>query len=174
MRGVFWVLAGQNSILDSMSKDETIAVDGAKVAAQILSRFPAEERERIVESIRAESPEAAIKIEKIIVQHAPPVSLEQITKLDDREVQRLLRQVAHNDVVISLKTAPAEVREKILSNVSETRQQQIAEDFHELPKMQVSDVEAAQQRILRKLEELYPETDQPAPAPTRRLRSRLA
>jgi flagellar motor switch protein FliG len=155
-----------------MSKDETITVDGPRVAAQILTRFPAEDRQRIVEAIRISNPTAAIKIEEMVVADAKKPSFQHITQLDNKKLQNLLRQVPHHDVVVSLKRAPEEVRDKILLNLSETRQRQVEEDIQELPKMHVSDVEAAQNRIMKRLEELYPETA-PSTRP-RRLQSRLA
>lgn len=155
-----------------MSKDETITVDGPRVAAQILNRFSAEDRERIVEAIRLTNPAAAVTIEQVFTAAAQGIPFQHITQLDDKTVQNLLRQVPHHDVVISLKKAPEEVREKILHNLPETRQRRIQEDMQELPKMRVSDVEAAQSRIMKRLEELYPETT--APSKPRRLQSRLA
>lgn len=155
-----------------MSKDETITVDGPRVAAQILNRFPPEERKHILEAIRLTNPAAAITIEQLCIEATQSTPFQHITQLEDKKVQNLLRQVPHHDVVISLKKAPEEVRKKILQNLPETRQRQVQEDIQELPKMRVSDVEAAQNRIMRKLEEIYPETN--SPAKPRRLQSRLA
>jgi flagellar motor switch protein FliG len=66
--------------------------------------------------------------------------------------------VPHRDVVISLKTAPEPVKEKILQNMSESRQRLVKEEVESLPPMRASDVEAAQRRIIKRLEDLYPDT----------------
>ena len=161
-----------------MSKDETLHINGAEVAAQILNQLPAEERSRLVECVRVANPEAAVRIETIIVSHQVAAiekartSIEKITKLRDQDVQQLLREVPAQDVAISLKTATPEVAEKILRNVSESKQRQIETSFKELPPMPSSLVEAAQGRIMRKADEIYTE-EAPAQTP-RRLRSRLA
>jgi flagellar motor switch protein FliG len=163
-----------------MSKDETIKFNGAEIAARILEELPSEDRSRMVEQVRVLNPSAAVKIEQVILSHQAPTpaatrpaaSIEQITELPDRDVQQLLREVPQHDLVISLKSASPEAREKILRNVSETKLRQIESDFKALPPMHPSLVEAAQGRVMRKAEEIYPE-ETPPEAP-RRLRSRLA
>lgn len=174
-----------------MSKDETIQIDGAAVAARILGKMPAGDRKRIVESIRVLNPESAVQIETLILAQAlPPITkqtsstarptprkkparpITEVTSFSDRDLQDVLREVPQQDLVLSLKNATPEVQEKILSNLSETRALQVATELRELPPMQADIVEAAQARIMRKADELYgDETPNPAP---RRLRSRLA
>lgn len=176
----------------SMSKDETIQIDGAAVAARILGKMPAGDRKRIVESIRVLNPESAVQIETLILAQAlPPITkkpsggarttipankparpITEVTSFSDRDLQDVLREVPQQDLVLSLKNTTPEVQEKILSNLSETRALQVATELRELPPMQADIVEAAQARIMRKADELYgDETPNPAP---RRLRSRLA
>jgi flagellar motor switch protein FliG len=155
------------------SMDESITVDGARIAAEILERLPSATREELVESIRVINPESALKIETVLVSNvnkAPAIAT--ITTMADNDVQRLLREVTPHDLAISLKTAPVEAKEKILDNLSEARQRQLLEEFAELPPMHPSDVEAAQNRVMRKLSDIYPE--QGTPSEPRRLRSRLA
>lgn len=132
-----------------MSKDETI--DGSKIAALILSRMPAKDQERIMSSIQAKSPSIAAKLEDSLF------NFDRIAQLNDHAVQDLLKEIPHRDIVISLKAAGERVKEKLLENMSESKQRLVEEDFSTLPPMRVSDVQAAQRRILKKLEELYPE-----------------
>ncbi len=136
-------------ILRGMSKDETI--DGSKIAALILSRMPAKDQERIMSSIQAKSPSIAAKLEDSLF------NFERIAQLNDLAVQDLLKEIPHRDIVISLKAAPERVKEKLLENMSESKQRMVEDDFSTLPPMRISDVQAAQRRILKKLEELYPE-----------------
>jgi flagellar motor switch protein FliG len=147
-----------------MARQEVI--DGPGVAAKILSRFPAEEREQLVAAIRAEAPKVAARLERRIVDFT------KVERLPAPDLQNLLREVPHRDIAISLKTAEAPVRQRILENVSESKLEMVKEDISILPPMEVSDVEAAQARILRRLEELYPE--EPGANEPKRLRSRLA
>jgi len=143
-----------------MSKDQPI--NGPKVAADILSCMPAEDRSRLVEAIRSENPVIAARIEDNLF------NFERITEVTDQAVQKLLREVPHRDVVISLKAAPDPVRDKILHNMSESRQRLVEDDVESLPPMKSSDVHAAQRRIIKRLEDLYPDTVN-SPAPKRSL-----
>jgi flagellar motor switch protein FliG len=147
-----------------MTRQEVI--DGPGVAAKILSRFPAQEREQLVAAIRAEAPSVAARLERRIVDFT------KVERLPAPHLQNLLREIPHRDIAISLKTAEEPIRQRILENVSESKLEMVREDVSLLPPMEVTDVEAAQARILRRLEELYPDetqTNEP-----KRVRSRLA
>ena len=147
-----------------MARQEVI--DGPGVAAKILSRFPAEERDQLVAAIRAEAPKVAATLERRIVDFT------KVDRIPASALQNLLREVPHRDIAISLKTAEEPVRQRILENVSETKLEMVKEDISLLPPMEVTDVEAAQARILKRLEELYP--DESGASEQKRLRSRLA
>jgi flagellar motor switch protein FliG len=134
-----------------MSRDE--AVDGAKIAALILSRMPLESQERLVKAMQAADPRIAAKVEDQLF------NFERIAELKGQTVQSLLKEVPHRDLVVSLKAAGDKVKERLFQNMSETKQRLVEDDFSSLPPMRVSDVQAAQRRILKKLEELYPESD---------------
>ena len=114
--------------------------------------MPADDRARLVEAIREESPALAARVEASLFDFG------KLSSVDDRAVQKLLREVPHRDVVISLKTAPEPVKEKILQNMSESRQRLVKDEIESLPPMRASDVEAAQRRIIKRLEDLYPDT----------------
>lgn len=181
-----------------MSTDETIEVDGPRVAAEILCRLPRDTRARLVESIRTLNPQSAVRIESIIVQSLvsaasrPPTRTRQadaptrtttatpskpiaaITTVPDSRLQEVLREVSPRELAVSLKHAPRDAQEKVLSNISSTKQHAVLEELQQLPPMRISDVEAAQARLLKSVDDVYTD-DTPAPAPpTRRLRSRLA
>jgi flagellar motor switch protein FliG len=81
---------------------------------------------------------------------------EDLILLDDRSVQRLLKEVETKDLAISLKVASEEIKKKIFANVSERVATMIKEEMEFLGPMRLSDVEAAQQKIvesIRRLEE---------------------
>lgn len=165
--------------LMGMSKDETEVIDGPRVAAMILNRLPGEARARLVSALRAANPETAVKIEKIMIHElkkiadTPAPSLAALADMDDRDVQKLLRQVDSRDLVLTLKSAPAQAQEKVLQNLSQSRQQQLLEEIHDLDSLSPSEVEAANSRILGKIDSLYPGQN-PSEPPRKRLRSRLA
>lgn len=146
-----------------MTKREVI--DGAGIAAQIVSRLPLEEQRSLFASIRQADPKvAAILGQKMI-------DFSRVAQLKDNTLQNFLHDIPHRDIAISLKTAESSVKQRILENVSENKLQMVKEDYESLPPMKVPDVEAAQRRILKRLEELYPDESQ---APVKKtLTSRL-
>ena len=142
-------------------------IDGPAIAARILSHLSVEEQERLVEHVREIEPRIAVKISNKLA------SFEKLANVTPTTLQNVLHEVAQRDIAISLKTASPEVRTKILQNVSKKKEELVRSDLAELPPMHRPDIEAAQQRILRKLDELYPEESKAAEVPSTR-RSRLA
>ena len=83
-------------------------------------------------------------------------TFDDLTLLDDRSIQRLLKEVETKDLAIALKAASDEVKNKIFSNVSERVAVMIREEMEFMGPTRLSDVEAAQGRIVeavRRLEE---------------------
>jgi len=81
---------------------------------------------------------------------------EDIVTLDDRSVQLILRQVDAKDLAMALKGVRAEVREKIMTNVSSRAADNLREEMERLGKVRLKSVEEAQGaivRVLRALEE---------------------
>jgi flagellar motor switch protein FliG len=132
-----------------MSKDEQI--DGARIAALILSRMPAATQDRVVKALQRNNPTVAAKVEDTLY------NFDRIAAVRSSTMQNLLRDVPHRDLVVSLKAVDEKTKEHIFENLSETKQRIVEEDYETLPPMKVSDVQAAQRRILKKLEELYPD-----------------
>jgi flagellar motor switch protein FliG len=132
-----------------MSKDEQI--DGARIAALILSRMPAATQDRVVKALQRNNPTVAAKVEDTLY------NFDRIAAVRSSTMQNLLQDVPHRDLVVSLKAVDEKTKEHIFENLSETKQRIVEEDYETLPPMKVSDVQAAQRRILKKLEELYPD-----------------
>jgi len=81
---------------------------------------------------------------------------EDITKLTDQAIQRVLRDVDNRDLAIALKTAGKEVTKAIFDNSSKRSQDMIREDMEYMGPVRVRDVEEAQQKIvniIRKLDD---------------------
>ena len=82
--------------------------------------------------------------------------IEDIITMDDRSVQRFLRDCDPRDVVLSLKSANSDVANKLFSNMSTRMVQNIKDDLEITTNVRMRDVEEAQQRIvdiIRDLEE---------------------
>lgn len=81
---------------------------------------------------------------------------EDIVKLDNRSIQRVLREVENNTLAIALKGTTEEVRRVIFSNMSKRMAEMIQEDMEYMGPVRIRDVEEAQQKIvniIRKLED---------------------
>jgi flagellar motor switch protein FliG len=81
---------------------------------------------------------------------------EDIVQLDDRSIQRVLREVDSRDLVLALKGSNEEVRQAVFRNLSSRAAQTLREDLEALGPVRLRNVEEAQQRIvnvIRKLEE---------------------
>ena len=81
---------------------------------------------------------------------------EDILLLDDRAIQRVLRDVENNDLSISLKGSNQEVQNAIFNNLSKRLASMIKEDMEFMGPVRMKDVEEAQQKIvnvIRKLED---------------------
>lgn len=129
-----------------MSEDEK--VNGPKLAADILSRMESSARERIVKRIEAQDPQLAAKI------HQNIFTFENIPEINEKGVQTLLKEINHDDLVLSLKKAPEQVRSTFYKNMSERKRTLVKEDLAALDPVPVPQVEEAQRRILAKVDEL--------------------
>ena len=81
---------------------------------------------------------------------------EDILSLDDRAIQRVLRDVDNGDLALALKGAAEEVQNVILNNLSKRLAVMIKEDMEYMGPVRMKDVEEAQQKIvyiIRKLED---------------------
>jgi flagellar motor switch protein FliG len=123
---------------------------GAKHMAEILNLIETSAEKNILQSLEAEDAELAAEIKNMMFV------FDDIVLLDDRSIQRLLKEVESRDLAVALKAAGEEVRSKIYSNVSERVAIMIKEEMEFMGPMRLSDVEAAQQAIVesvRRLEE---------------------
>ncbi|HOP06926.1 MAG TPA: flagellar motor switch protein FliG [candidate division Zixibacteria bacterium] len=123
---------------------------GAKAIAEILNLIDSSAEKNILQSLEAEDPDLAAEIKNMMFV------FDDIVLLDDRSVQRLLKEVETKDLSLALKAASEEVRDKIFSNVSERVSVMIKEEMEFMGPTRLSDVEAAQGRIVeavRRLEE---------------------
>jgi flagellar motor switch protein FliG len=124
---------------------------GIDTIVEILNRADRTTEKFILESLEETNPELADEIKNMMFV------FEDITKLDDRSIQRLLREVNSKDLAMALKTSSSEVRSRIYKNISSRARQMLEEDISYLGPVRVREVEDAQQRIVaivRHLDEL--------------------
>lgn len=123
---------------------------GAKAIAEILNLIDSTAEKNILQSLEAEDAELAAEVKNMMFV------FDDLILLDDRSVQRLLKEVETKDLSIALKATSDEVKNKIFANVSERVAVMIREEMEFMGPTRLSDVEAAQGRIVdavRRLEE---------------------
>jgi len=137
-------LAGNLQDILSGNKD----VGGPKVTADILNLTRTSVERSVLEHIDVQDPEVAETVRNMMFV------FEDICSLSDREVQIVLREVEQKDLVVALKAASEEVKEKILGNMSERVRLFMEEEMEFLGPMRLSEVEAVQLRIVHKIRQL--------------------
>ena len=139
----------ERKLASLVNQDYTI-VGGVDAIVEILNTVDRGTEKNIMETLEIEEPELADEIRhKMFV-------FEDIISLDNRSVQRVLREVDNNELAIALKAANEEVQNLIFENLSSRLASMIKEDMEFMGPVRMKDVEDAQQRIvniIRKLEE---------------------
>ena len=132
-----------------VSQDYTI-VGGVDSVVEMLNTVDRGTEKHIMETLEIEEPELADEIRKKMFV------FEDILMLDDRSIQRVLRDVENNELAVALKNANEEVQNAIFNNLSSRLADMIREDMEYMGPVRVKDVEEAQQKIvnvIRKLED---------------------
>ncbi len=136
--------------LASLVNQDYTGVGGVDSIVEILNTVDRGTEKHIMESLEIEDPELADEIRKKMFV------FEDILSLDDRSVQRVLREVDNNELAVALKGSNEEVQNLIFSNLSSRLATMIKEDMDFMGPVRMKDVEEAQQKIvniIRKLED---------------------
>ena len=136
--------------LSSLLNQDYTIVGGVDAIVDILNTVDRGTEKHIMESLEIEQPELADEIRKKMFV------FEDILLLDDRAIQRVLRDVDNNDLGIALKGANEEVQNVIFKNLSKRLSAMIKEDMEFMGPVRMKNVEEAQQKIvgiIRKLED---------------------
>ena len=138
------------SKLSSLVNQDYSIIGGVDAVVEILNTVDRGTEKHIMETLEVEEPELADEIRKKMFV------FEDILLLDDRAIQRVLRDVDNNDLAIACKGSTEEVQNAIFSNMSKRLAEMIKEDMEFMGPVRMKDVEEAQQKIvniIRKLED---------------------
>lgn len=130
-------------------KSEGMKIGGVKAVAEILNQCDKTNEERILKKIEEQSETLADSIRQLMFV------FDDLINLDDRGIQTLLKEVSTEDLSIALKTASETLKEKIMRNMSQRAAQLLKEEMELKGPVRVSEVQKAQQNIVkiaRKLE----------------------
>lgn len=141
---------GLESRLSSMLMQSMEKAGGIPTVAEILNLTDRSTEKSIMEGLEAEDPDLVEQIRRLMFV------FEDVKQVDDKGIQSILKEVDNDELALALKTASEELKNKIFKNMSERAAQLIKEDMQFMGPVRVSDVEAAQQRIVdivRRLED---------------------
>lgn len=136
--------------LSSLVNQDYTIIGGVDAIVEILNTVDRGTEKHIMETLEIDEPELADEIRRKMFV------FEDIMSLDDRAIQRVLRDVDNNDLATALKGANEEVQGVIFRNMSKRLAAMIQEDMEFMGPVRLKDVEEAQQKIvniIRKLED---------------------
>ena len=139
----------ERKLASLVNQDYTI-VGGVDAIVEILNYVDRGTEKHIMENLEVEEPELADEIKRKMFV------FEDILSLDDKTIQRVLRDVDNNDLGIALKGTSEEVQNVIFNNLSKRLAAMIREDMDFMGPVRMKDVEEAQQKIvniIRRLED---------------------
>lgn len=133
------VLKTELSILGSI---DTNQIGGVQPIAEMLNLMEKSTEKNVMGRVEEKDPELADEIRKLMFV------FEDIIYVDDAGIQELLKVVDNQKLVISLKTAPEEVKNKLFKNMSSRAANLLKEDLDALGPIKLSDVEKNQQELI--------------------------
>jgi len=135
--------------LSAIGNVEQAQLGGVQPVAEMLNVMDKNTETSIMARLEEKDPILAEEIRKLMFV------FEDIVKIDDRGIQTLLKDVPNEKLLLALKTANDEIKDKFTRNMSTRASQMLLEDLDSMGPAKLSDVEAAQQEIVntaRKLE----------------------
>ncbi len=121
---------------------------GGPILVALLNRMDAESADAIFASLETSDPELAKEVRALLFV------FEDLTLLDDRQMQRLLREVDMSVLPMALKGAPSWLRDHILDNMSSRAKDNLLDEMEIIGSVRMSDVEEARETILEQVRNL--------------------
>ena len=116
---------------------------GVRTAAEIINLMSTAHEEAVIDGVRLHDGDLAQKIiDEMFL-------FENLLEVDDRGIQRVLKEIATESLIVALKGAPQELRDKFIRNMSTRAGEMLREDLEALGPVRVSQVEAEQKAILQ-------------------------
>lgn len=145
------VISEMNEVLTEEMKTAgsmATSVGGVEPVAEILNSVDKATETRILSSIEETNPELAEQIRELMF------TFEDMALIDVKQMQIVMKDVDQADMVLALKTASDAVRELIFGSMSSRAAEMVRDDLENLGPAKISDVEAAQQKIIKVVKKL--------------------
>ncbi|EKD27764.1 MAG: hypothetical protein ACD_79C00585G0002 [uncultured bacterium] len=136
--------------LSSAIGQEMKAAGGSKSVAEILNNVDRATEKSIISAMEEKDQELADEIKKMMFV------FDDIIHIEDRSMQKVLKEIDTSELALALKSASEEVQNKVFANISKRAAELIKEEIEYMGPVRLRDVEEAQQRIVnivRRLEE---------------------
>lgn len=136
--------------LSSVVNQEVSISGGIKQVAEILNCMDRSSERGVFQALQENDLAMADEIRKLMF------TFDDLTRVDDRGIQRVLKEVEQKELALAMKAAGPEVADKLFKNMSERAAGLLREEIEYLGSVKLRDVESAQQKIVgvvRRLEE---------------------
>jgi flagellar motor switch protein FliG len=125
-----------------ITSEDNTNIGGIDYVADVMNHIDRSSEKKIFDELDVSNPDLAKDIrDKMFV-------FEDILTMDDRSVQRFIRDADQKDIVFALKTASDEMKEIFLNNMSKREAESVQSDMEMTSNVRLKDVEEAQQRIV--------------------------
>ncbi len=141
---------GLQQRLSGMMSERLQRVGGVQSVAEMLNLTDRATEKAILEAIEADDPELVEEIRRLMFV------FEDILLVNDRGIQGVLKETENSELILALRTASEELKEKFFSNMSDRAVLMIKEEMEYMGPVRVRDVEMAQQKVVdvvRRLED---------------------
>jgi flagellar motor switch protein FliG len=140
-----------SNVLSGSDRARKSQLGGVKSAAEILNMMGSSVETSVLDYIRESDGDLA----QMIMDNM--FTFDDMIKLDDKAIQMVLKEVQSESLVISLKGATPELRERIFKNMSSRAAETLREDLETRGPVRVTDVEAEQKELLKVVRRLVEE-----------------
>lgn len=137
-------------VVSSRNRPKSSGLGGTKMTAEIMTRLGKTNEAAIMEKLTARDAALAETIRSLMFV------FDDLVKIDDRGIQEVMKEVNKEELTLAIRAANQAVKEKIFKNMSSRAAESLKEDMESRGPAKLSDIEKAQQNILkivRKLEE---------------------
>ena len=138
-------------LLSNADRVKKAGLGGVKAAAEMLNQMGAGTETSVLDFIREMDNDLAQQIMDNMF------TFDDLIKIDDKGIQALLKEVQTESLVISLKGAPVELRDKVLRNMSTRAAETLREELDSRGPIRVSEVEAEQKEMLKTVRRMVDE-----------------
>ena len=127
---------------------EMSKIGGTKSLAAILNKSSISFSKEILSKLESQDADIALEVKRLMFL------FEDLIHIQDKDIQRILREVDRKDLGLALKVADDKLKQKIYSNMSERAAELLKEEIQYMGMVRLKEVEAAQARIIDTLKAL--------------------